>query len=500
MKKTKDSWFFFALYGVAYLMLVVCAGSYLAGELQITEVWQVTALTAGMLVCICFLFGILRALGVRLAVRRGRKSYIRKTPSFFCAEILPIVLVYAVTLIVRVLIAYYVPLEIHGDERVFADAGVLDSYYGNFRYNPFGILLAYRWLLRGTCLIFGNTPLAVYVLNTVIQLLLILLGYLMLRVWGNRKAAIAYGVLWNVLPCCYVMLTAADAALLYIAVWMLILLFTAGMCRTKKTDTSGSAMRCVGCVLCGLISGYLLIGHISYVFVLVSGIALLIQYSCAKKRDLLCYSIGWGVGVLAIVVTGAVVYAAEWDFVSLIQGVKAYITAYADMYLPHIQFMPTIREQCGYPYTLIVVWALSGGLLFWFYKNMQENLRLFTPVYIGGALVYLLGLDWMMSTETALTGICILMLAVGFGMITTLKNPLEKVDKPADSEPEVSETLEVLTPEEEPAGAEKVQFIENPLPLPKKHVRKEMNYQYDVAQEKMKYDVVVPDTDDFDIQ
>lgn len=45
----------------------------------------------------------------------------------------------------------------------------------------------------------------------------------------------------------------------------------------------------------------------------------------------------------------------------------------------------------------------------------------------------------------------------------------------------------------------KPRYIENPLPLPKKHVKKEMDYQYPVAEKDMKYDVNVPDNDDFDI-
>lgn len=46
---------------------------------------------------------------------------------------------------------------------------------------------------------------------------------------------------------------------------------------------------------------------------------------------------------------------------------------------------------------------------------------------------------------------------------------------------------------------EKPRFIENPLPLPKKHVRREMDYEYPVAQEDMKFDIEVDETDDFDI-
>lgn len=42
-------------------------------------------------------------------------------------------------------------------------------------------------------------------------------------------------------------------------------------------------------------------------------------------------------------------------------------------------------------------------------------------------------------------------------------------------------------------------FIENPLPLPKKHVKKEMDYQYPVEEKDMKYDIEVSEQDDFDI-
>lgn len=46
----------------------------------------------------------------------------------------------------------------------------------------------------------------------------------------------------------------------------------------------------------------------------------------------------------------------------------------------------------------------------------------------------------------------------------------------------------------------KPRYIENPLPLPKKHVAKEMDYQYDVAEKDMKYDLFVSDNDDFDLK
>lgn len=50
------------------------------------------------------------------------------------------------------------------------------------------------------------------------------------------------------------------------------------------------------------------------------------------------------------------------------------------------------------------------------------------------------------------------------------------------------------------APKEKPRFIENPLPLPKKHVKREMDYDYHVSQEDMHYDIEVAEDDDFDIR
>ena len=44
-----------------------------------------------------------------------------------------------------------------------------------------------------------------------------------------------------------------------------------------------------------------------------------------------------------------------------------------------------------------------------------------------------------------------------------------------------------------------IQYIENPLPLPKKHVKKTMDYKFEPEEHLMKYDIEVSETDDFDV-
>lgn len=45
-----------------------------------------------------------------------------------------------------------------------------------------------------------------------------------------------------------------------------------------------------------------------------------------------------------------------------------------------------------------------------------------------------------------------------------------------------------------------IRFIENPLPLPKKHVKKTMDYRFIPDREKMNYDIEVDKNDDFDLK
>lgn len=55
----------------------------------------------------------------------------------------------------------------------------------------------------------------------------------------------------------------------------------------------------------------------------------------------------------------------------------------------------------------------------------------------------------------------------------------------------------ISVPVEMPAG--KPRFLENPLPLPRKHEKRTLDYQYEVAEAQMKFDIEIAENDDFDI-
>lgn len=64
---------------------------------------------------------------------------------------------------------------------------------------------------------------------------------------------------------------------------------------------------------------------------------------------------------------------------------------------------------------------------------------------------------------------------------------------------DASKTAGITAADEAPEQSAKPRFIENPLPLPKKHERKEMDFQYEVPADKMKFDIDIKENDDFDI-
>lgn len=98
---------------------------------------------------------------------------------------------------------------------------------------------------------------------------------------------------------------------------------------------------------------------------------------------------------------------------------------------------------------------------------------------------------------------------------TEIQIASETVDKNSNEKDETvilfeeEKTIETPMPIEMPKSEEapkteekpsKSRFLDNPLPLPKRHVKKKIDYAFEPSEKLMKYDVEVRDDDDFDIR
>jgi len=82
---------------------------------------------------------------------------------------------------------------------------------------------------------------------------------------------------------------------------------------------------------------------------------------------------------------------------------------------------------------------------------------------------------------------------VGMNVVTAVEESTEtlletKVDVVTDVKEELQKPCIEMN-KETPEIPKPIKFIENPLPLPKKHVKKEMNYAFEPTSDQMHYDL-----------
>ncbi len=82
--------------------------------------------------------------------------------------------------------------------------------------------------------------------------------------------------------------------------------------------------------------------------------------------------------------------------------------------------------------------------------------------------------------------------------IVEKRDKAEKIDNADEKAAETAEGKEAVSAEEKPEQKREVKFIENPLPLPKKHEKRVMDYKLNSDKDLGGYDVFVADDDDFD--
>lgn len=143
-------------------------------------------------------------------------------------------------------------------------------------------------------------------------------------------------------------------------------------------------------------------------------------------------------------------------------------------------YFPAGAESVPLVGLLICFLAALAVVGFWFQtKQKQDGWLMLLAVF---SILDMLGAG-QLHYEIFLTAIWGILAGVG---ITAMRDEGQDVNEKAEEKPPLKELfVEEITLEENP---HKVQLIENPLPLPKKHVKKEMDYDHEVDE-----------NDDFDI-
>lgn len=192
--------------------------------------------------------------------------------------------------------------------------------------------------------------------------------------------------------------------------------------------------------------------------------------------------------ILIVIVSIITIFAVLWmDSILSNTNIKSILHAWGVLYGSYQLKLDIMVSRLSADFIVLVVIACSGCFSFW-RKVRSER---FTPYILMaitmGVLVF------AGATTENMDGSYLLHVLLAVLASVSVTEMFAKTDVTI-SEPD-EEIKEVDIIEEK-----KIEYIENPLPLPKKHVRKTMDYAFIPEDDQMKYDIAVSDSDDFDLK
>ena len=180
-------------------------------------------------------------------------------------------------------------------------------------------------------------------------------------------------------------------------------------------------------------------------------------------------------------------YTTVWNYRFVVGMVVAFATLFIVLFVVGCIAGGYIGLNADF--ILLVVLSCVGCFSFW----RRANTERFTPfilMAIGMGILVFGGI-----TTDNMSGIYllyILMAMLASVSVTELfcAEDMVKVRTEKSKETEVVEDDKI----------KQIEFIENPLPVPKKHVHKTMDYAFIPEESQMKYDIQVSENDDYDLK
>ncbi len=374
-----------------------------------------------------------------------------------------------------------------------------------------GAVYFYLQVLHGLLVFLGNKMTVALVLQLVLQILTgIFLYFAVRKLTGTVAAVVALGY-WMLCPILSGRVILGPEPL-YQLLWMI------GLCVCvealdsfrQRGDTPG--LRPVG----GFFLSGITIGILTYLD--VTGLLLLlvvfsVLFLETKRQVKIMRRIG--AGALGLFGTAVAFFACiALDAVGSGKQMENVLLAWGKLFSPGkftwiaLYEQPAVHTVDYKVVYVIMVTILATGVFSYWCRKERERQSVWLVMVL--ALGILSGCG-MLSEDMPGFTLLYLLLAVAAGAGVQAILPYE-MDLLQGFKPIVSETVEAhsvgtapkkrrlniqdLETEDLPEEAPTVQFIENPLPVPKKHVPKVLDYKY--SDDASDYDYPVADDDDFD--
>lgn len=507
-RKTWFSYVLWAVYAGICVMLLAFMGFYLYSKYISASMAKI----GGLLI-----FPV--AVGAYWAIRAVAQIVRKKTLHEHTAQMLE-VFVAALSIVFGILYRMYYVLcsEAYFDTAAVAQTAIKDilevpyaTYYdmalvrAGEQLTPLTHSAGYLYVLcvSAVCSFLGNKIVSAVLFQAVIQIVSIVLGYLIVRKAAGKLPAcivLVYlsfsdtyiGEVYRIDPDCFVFM-------LYLIGLLLIMKYIKDYCDNKFRKPMAV---CVA-VFVGIAIGILVYLDLKLIVLLIFMIGLFTGRKKCTDGERINNTIKNSILSFIVTIVSCVAgFFIMFGIVALYRGTAfgQDLSAWLELYLQqsHVTFFNNVMQELP----VVALFSVAASfLVFEFLRNSKDqNYMLWILACILIAPTPMTGCGILPYTMIALFQWSVL---AGLGLQNCIFGGQAKVVQAMIEEinASVEPIAEKTHTEENPVQTvEKPRFIENPLPLPKKHVKKEMDYQYPVADKDMKYDIEVDENDDFDIQ
>ena len=473
---------------VAWMILLLFTGVTFAFlGMVATRITEVNIVVAA-LGCIVLFFGILFLIYsmsgfiISMHISEGGSPFLKKHARTI--DILVVVFYIIIGFVVRICF-----MEFAGEEAAYYEISKVTSQSGIMVQSVQGSVYYYCLLLHGLFLLVGNHWIAGIWMQIVLQMLGTVLLYLAMKKLTTRWASLLLLAYTLFSPTSIMMSITYSPQVLFFVIFSLGLFLFAHYLFYEDRLVENSLIMWTCTIGLGFFIGFTIYMDVTGSLLLIPGIYLFMRKNTIltqKERIAQFFGI---IGSAVVFFFVLLLLDSLFSKTSFTGVLHAWFVTYSSLEWN----TGIITSNTTIDFLVSMVMICVGTLSFWRRKTTEY----FTPFILfclSISVFYVLGITTMNMDGSYLMQV--LFAALASISITELFAS-EVIEKKDTEEIEVID-LEKPT-EKENTIQEPVRLIESPLPGPKKHVRKNMDYALNVNEKDMKYDILVSDSDDYDV-
>ncbi len=435
------------------------------------------------------------------------------------AEAVAVIFVFVAGIVLRILF-----LKNTGDEAAYFTWASVDGQ--PLMSVSHGAQQLYLGLLRGLFLFTGNKYMSGIILQIILQILMTLVWYLAVRKMAGQIASFVVATGIMLLPQSIHMGLVYSPKILYLLLFGFVLLLMSGLWNRFNTQSELQWYSWLHTIVLGCAMGYMIYLDITGMVLIVLVLFTLAIQSHPVEEP---YTNIQKLLQILLVLLACVASLIGSFFVetllkggTLVSATDNWFNLFVCKGMPSLDgFGGMLSIDLSNSITALAAAAIlfMAALAFWVHKSKEMQMPWFAVAIVLGILYACNFCAASMQCDYMFVLMILLMAGVGIRAIFIEKENKVAVILPAT---ESKESTSVATPVAMPAPTpvtvsqttavnssvepaaqvpeKKINYIENPLPLPKKHIKRTMGYRLDVPEEAMKYDIEVSDNDDFDLK